>query len=82
MGNRTLVLVVEDDPLLRRSLARGLRTSGYLVAPAGSAAEAEPAMCNERAPDFAVVDYQLPDGTGPDVLEALRSYAPNATPAG
>lgn len=67
---RTLLLVDDDAPL-RDRLGRALAQRGFTVAVAGSvragkeAAEAKP-------PAYAVVDLRLGDGSGLDVVAALR----------
>jgi CheY-like chemotaxis protein len=66
-------LVVDDDPEIRRALARLLRPEldVYLV---GSVAQAEAALaCIDRV-DVAFVDWELPDGTGEQILERLASW--------
>src|SRR5262245_47515393 len=64
------LLFVEDDPLIRRSLASKLRGAGHRVREAGTVAEALKLIPTE-AYDAALVDYRLPDGTGFDVLSEL-----------
>jgi DNA-binding response OmpR family regulator len=65
------VLVVEDDPELRRLLARGLGEEGFdvVIAPSATAAirHAESRM------DLAVIDVGLPDADGRDLCQALRA---------
>jgi DNA-binding NtrC family response regulator len=65
------VLLIEDDPLIRRSLASRLRTDGHKVTEAAGVAEARKRM-GAMEVDLALVDFQLPDGTGFDVMEALQ----------
>ena len=71
------VLVVEDDPEIRRFLEASLQTEGYEVrsADGGRAALAQFA---ERAPDLIVLDLGLPDIEGVDVVRKVRSSG--ATP--
>lgn len=66
------ILLVEDEPRLRSTLLRSLRAREYQVAEAGTAAEA---IAAARASDFDVMllDVNLPDATGWDVLRELRS---------
>ncbi len=69
------VLVVEDDEVYRRALARSLRREGYDpveadgVESATAAIEAEP-------PAYAVIDLALGDGSGLDVVRLLSAAAP------
>jgi DNA-binding response OmpR family regulator len=65
------VLVVEDDPELRRQLARGLGEEGFAVL---VAADAAAALRHDHAQaDLAVIDVGLPDADGRDLCQALRA---------
>lgn len=64
------VLVVEDQPNLRKSLANALRESGYSVEVAGGLAEATRLLSAD--PDLILLDIMLPDGSGLDWLRSLR----------
>ncbi len=67
-GDRLDVLVVEDDPALRRAIARALRTAGHHVVVAERCGRARSLRCDF---DVAVLDLELPDGTGVDVAGEL-----------
>ncbi len=64
------VLVVDDDTLLRRSLAFDLGKAGYRVTAAESAEDALILAAQDR-PDLVLLDIGLP---GMDGLEALRHF--------
>ncbi|GAO05737.1 response regulator transcription factor [Streptomyces lydicamycinicus] len=66
------VLVVDDDPVILRSLGRGLRLNGFDVALAenGTAALTELAT---RPPDVVVLDVSLPGLSGTDICRKLRA---------
>lgn len=65
------MLVVEDDPELRRQLARGLGEEGFAVV---VAADAAAALRHDHAQlDVAVIDVGLPDADGRDLCQALRA---------
>jgi signal transduction histidine kinase len=68
------VLVVDDDPDVRALLVRALRAEGHGVRQAATVAEALAAL-DAGAPDVALLDKNLPDGSGVDVLRALRARA-------
>ncbi|WP_371666992.1 response regulator transcription factor [Streptomyces sp. NBC_00289] len=70
-GKAGRVLVVDDDAAIRRSLARGLRLSGFSVALAdgGRAGLAE---ARSDRPDIVVLDVCMPDLNGIDVCRVLR----------
>ncbi len=62
------ILLVDDDPLLRRSLAFNLEQAGYRVSTAASAEDAL-ALTERDPPHLVLLDIGLP---GMDGLEALR----------
>jgi len=65
------VLLVEDEPTLRRVIARNLISRGLDVDEAGTAQEAVE-MATSTHPDLMLLDINLPDQTGWDVLRELR----------
>ena len=65
------ILVIDDDSLVRWSLAQHLTRRGYRVAAAGSAAEAL-VLARGVAPQVVVLDLKLPDRHGLDLLAELR----------
>ena len=69
------VLLVEDDASLRRNLAKALEREGYAVAIAGSLREAYE-VAGDFAPDHAVLDLNLEDGHGMELIGALRELRP------
>ena len=70
------ILIVEDDPGLRRSLAQGLAEQGYTVKTAATLAAANTLL--ERDPvELLLLDLGLPDGDGLDWLQALRRTRPD-----
>ena len=64
------ILLVDDDALLRRSLAFNLERAGYRATTAESA-EAALALAQRHPPDLVLLDIGLP---GMDGLEALRQF--------
>jgi two-component system KDP operon response regulator KdpE len=68
----TRILVVDDEPQIVRALGTMLRTAGYDVATAATAAEALTQAAATR-PDALIVDLALPDGSGTEVVRELRS---------
>ncbi|MCX5478246.1 response regulator transcription factor [Kaistia geumhonensis] len=65
------VLVVDDEPPIRRLLKAGLGTQGYEVIEAADGATARVAMAEER-PDGVILDLGLPDIGGEALLEGWR----------
>ncbi len=64
------ILLVDDDALLRQSLAFNLEQAGYQVSTAASAEDAL-ALAHRTPPDLVLLDIGLP---GMDGLEALRHF--------
>ena len=76
MGNNAKrVLVVEDDPEVRRVLVRMLGRHGYLVSEAPEGREALKAM-SESPADVVLTDLTLPDLNGIELIIALRAASP------
>jgi two-component system, OmpR family, KDP operon response regulator KdpE len=69
----TRVLVVEDEPGLRRALAINLTTRGYEVELAATGAEAL-ALAAAAPPAVVVLDLGLPDLDGTEVIAGLRGW--------
>jgi DNA-binding response OmpR family regulator len=66
------VLIVEDEALLRRTLASALREAGLEAVTAESAEEAERHLFPVPAVDLVVMDNRLPAADGVSVLRRLR----------
>ena len=74
-GGKGKVLFVDDDAPLRRNMARALEREGYAVALADSVKQAYD-VAAEFEPDFAVVDLNLGDGHGMELVSGLRGVRP------
>jgi two-component system KDP operon response regulator KdpE len=70
----TRVLIVEDEPGLRRALVINLRARDYEVTAVGDGAAALSAAAAEP-PDVVILDLGLPDMDGTDVIEGLRGWS-------
>ena len=66
------VLVVDDDPAMCQILQHMLSGGQYNIQTSGSVAEALTAV-EQKSFDVYVMDYKLPDGSGLDVAERIRS---------
>ena len=73
------VLIVDDDPDIRRLVRHHLEQAGFEVAAVESGREGL-AHSLERAPDLVVLDLMLPDLDGNEVCRAIRSQAGPALP--
>ena len=76
--SRPTVLIVEDHPLTSRFLAENLAADGYTPLLAATVAHAR-RLLRGGAPAIAVVDLELPDGDGLDLLAELRGTGEFAT---
>ncbi len=68
------VLVVDDEPQIRRALRTSLQAHGYEVVTASRGEEA-PTMAVDAAPDIVVLDLGLPDLDGTEVIDRLRAFS-------
>jgi two-component system KDP operon response regulator KdpE len=68
------VLVIDDEPQIRRFLDIGLRAEGYRVLLAATAAEGL-AIAATHSPDLVILDLGLPDRDGQEVLTELRQWS-------
>ena len=64
-----LILIVDDEPQIRKLLQTGLKGHGYEVVTAANGVEAQMAVVQHR-PDLLVLDIAL--GSGPDGLEVCQ----------
>lgn len=69
-----VIIVIEDDPPIRRFLRTGLSTQGFTVfeADSGKQGIVEAGM---RKPDLVILDLGLPDMDGVDVIKAIRAWS-------
>lgn len=71
-------MVVDDHPMWRDGVARDLTEAGYeVVATVGEGAQAV-RVANATRPDVVVLDLQLPDLSGVEVIRGLAETAPAA----
>jgi len=69
------ILIVDDEPNIRRMLGALLRAEGYHVRETGTGRGAVAEVRGDE-PDAVVMDLYMPDGTGLEVLPELREAAP------
>jgi two-component system, OmpR family, KDP operon response regulator KdpE len=69
-----VVLLIEDEPKIRRFLRAGFEIHGFSVLEAESAADGLK-VATFNSPDLIVLDLALPDLHGTEVLERLRSWS-------
>lgn len=72
-----MILVVDDDPLVRATIVRALAELGYQT---GEAADGEAALAALRAaerPLLVILDYVMPGMDGADVAREIAGFAPD-----
>jgi two-component system KDP operon response regulator KdpE len=70
----TRVLVVDDEPQIRRAMRTSLEANGYEVHTVGTGEEAVVAAAGE-APELVLLDLGLPDLDGTEVIRRVRSFS-------
>jgi DNA-binding response OmpR family regulator len=68
------ILVVEDDPTLRETLAEALETEGFVISAAADGREALAVFRSDR-PDLVLLDLMLPELSGVEVCRIIRAEA-------
>jgi len=71
------ILIVEDHRVVAEGLAALINSQADMrvVGNVGTVAETVPAA-TELSPDVALLDFRLPDGSGPDAAAAIRAVRP------
>ena len=69
------IIVLEDDPIVRKNLESQLRQRRYDVAATGTIAGAHEILSKDTF-DLIFVDVRLPDGEGTELLRELQSPQP------
>lgn len=74
----TTVMIVDDHEIVRRGIADVVAAADGLEVVAEAATAADGARRGELLrPEVALVDLQLPDGTGIDVIRSLKESSPD-----
>lgn len=80
LDSRRHILVVDDEPLIRWSVAESLTDLGFNVVQAGDAGGALRSVTTAAVPfDVVVLDLRLPDMKDLSLLGTLRQLLPEAT---
>ncbi len=74
MSDAALVLLIEDDPAMRRFLRATLGAHGFRLAEASTAAEGLAAL-TAQSPEVVLLDLGLPDGDGIDLTRRVREWS-------
>jgi DNA-binding NtrC family response regulator len=71
------VLIVDDEPLIRWSVAESLEAAGHHIVEAGTAQEALQRLADPSRPiDVAVLDLRLPDSNDLGLMQQIWQVAP------
>ncbi len=70
------ILIVDDEPVLRKSLSRALRKAGYDVTVAASAEEGLRFVVEQR-PDLVLLDLKFSGMDGMEALRRIRAFDPS-----
>lgn len=73
------VVIVDDDPMLRRTVATNLEDAGYQVVPFAGGKAALDYFAEGGRASAIILDWHMPELEGPEVLRRLRA-AGNAVP--
>jgi two-component system KDP operon response regulator KdpE len=69
------VLIIEDEPAIRKILRVLLESDAYRITEADTAARAE-IEARSHKPDLLLVDLGLPDGDGLKLIRRIRAWSP------
>ena len=73
----SLILVVDDDALVRGTIVSALVELGYLTREAASGAEAVAALSGDEPPDLVILDYVMPDMDGAETAREIAAIDPD-----
>ncbi|AKJ65338.1 response regulator [Kiritimatiella glycovorans] len=72
------ILIIDDDPDIRRLLEQFLAREGYNILTASTGAEAEQIYL-ENPPDLVITDIIMPDREGIETIREMRRMYPEMT---
>ena len=72
------ILIVDDEPHMRKILATNLRQDGHVVLQAGGVEEARQQLASAEI-DVVITDQKMPDGSGLDVLRLAQQDDPSTS---
>ncbi|WP_406041182.1 response regulator transcription factor [Micromonospora sp. NBC_00898] len=76
MSGGVRVMVVDDHPMWREGVARDLTEAGHLVVATSGEGRQAVRVAAAARPDVVVLDLQLPDVSGVEVIRGLRAALP------
>jgi CheY-like chemotaxis protein len=75
-STKLTVLVVDDDPVIRSTLAEAVCDWGYASREAATLAESLAIVSHDR-PAAVLLDVRMPDGSGLAIVDELKSHSPD-----
>ena len=78
MNDVTTILLIEDDRHIALALQIRLRSAGYSVVMGANVAQAME-LVEEQVPDVAILDVNLPDGNGIELMQRLAGTTSTAS---
>jgi CheY-like chemotaxis protein len=73
MKKKKTILVVEDFASIRQFICESLHRKGYVTLDAGTATMAyQSILASEQEINLVITDYNMPDGTGYDLLKQIK----------
>ena len=72
MSQEATILLIEDEPEIRRLVKGALEGEGFRIFTADTCARGE-IEAGTRKPDLIILDLGLPDGDGIDLIRVLRA---------
>lgn len=75
MSAQVTILVIDDEPAIRRLFHAALSRAGYRVVEAGSGREALSAVHIDK-PDLVLLDLGLPDRDGLELIQLIKTAGP------
>jgi DNA-binding NtrC family response regulator len=70
------ILIVDDEEIIRKALAKNYKLDGYNVIMASGGNEAVE-LCRNKKIDFVISDVRMPEGDGVFLLDELRKMNPD-----
>jgi len=72
------ILIIDDDPLIRKTLSTHLSQEGFDISTAETGNEGI-RLYEDKTPDLVILDIRLPDINGLEALQRIRENNPGAT---
>lgn len=71
------ILIVDDHPAVRKGLRGAIESAGYICSGEAESKVGAIAQLAVATPDLLLLDLNLPDGSGIDLIKWVRKHSPN-----